>query len=297
MTIADASHVAYSDETCFNIGRYRGLGLISLESTNFTQVNKRILELLRDSAIREFKWEKLKTARYRFAALKLLDFAIEYVLKNLIRIDILVWDIEDNRHKIMGRCDNKNLQVMYYHLLKNVLVHRWPCDCTWCLYPDENSVIDWDRIKRFLDRGKYRTIISNYLFSDPYLREKFITDYRILRINPSRSGSNTLIQLSDLFVGLAVYSRESFNVYKKWEKINGNQMFLPGIIPGEPNLSNADKERCLILNELNNRCKISGMGVSLDNSRGLRTYDPNRKLNFWWYMPQHENDKAPRRFN
>ena len=56
----------------------------------------------------------------------MVDFAIKAVLEKSIRIDSLMWDIDDSRHKISGRDDTANLCRMYHHLLRNVFLERWP---------------------------------------------------------------------------------------------------------------------------------------------------------------------------
>jgi len=35
------------------------------------------------------------------------------------------------------------------------------------------------------------------------------------------------------------------------------------------------------------------MGVSLRKYKGLRTMKPSNPINFWWYEPQSDLDKAP----
>ena len=34
-------------------------------------------------------------------------------------------------------------------------------------------------------------------------------------------------------------------------------------------------------------------GVSFDTKQSLFTYNPKNPVNFWYYEPGHENDKAP----
>ncbi len=60
-------------------------------------------------------------------------------------------------------------------------------------------------------------------------------------------------------------------------------------------LSKSDQERCCVLYEFNNKCKNKKLGVSLKINRGLKTFDAKNPINFWWYEPQHEADKAPRK--
>jgi len=47
------------------------------------------------------------------------------------------------------------------------------------------------------------------------------------------------------------------------------------------------------LAEFNAACKSKKLGVSLKTHRGLRTLNPESPINFWWYEPQHDADRAP----
>ena len=58
-------------------------------------------------------------------------------------------------------------------------------------------------------------------------------------------------------------------------------------------LSNADCERCQVMKHLHTACRAASLGVGLTRTSGFKTLDPSRALNFWWYTPQHPDDKAP----
>lgn len=74
---SSVTHVAFADEKGYNEGRYRGIALVTLPQQNVNPFRHAIQSLLSESSIREFKWKKLSSARERFAALKLIDFAID----------------------------------------------------------------------------------------------------------------------------------------------------------------------------------------------------------------------------
>jgi len=122
------SHVGFSDESYWNIGRYRSLGLVTTSVDLHASLENELLCLLEKSEVREFKWKKLDGAKERFAAIKMCEFAIENALARKLRVDVLIWDIQDSRHNVPGRDDIANLQRMYYHLFRNVLRARWPND-------------------------------------------------------------------------------------------------------------------------------------------------------------------------
>lgn len=140
-SLATTSHVAYADETHYNIGRYRGVALITLSQKHVVDAKAELHHLLAESEVAEFKWKRLDNAKRRFAAIKMVQWTIRKCLEGVLRVDVLTWDAEDKRHKVWRRDDIANLQRMYYHLFKNVLCERWPDGSTWRLCPDENTAM------------------------------------------------------------------------------------------------------------------------------------------------------------
>ena len=163
--VSDLTHVAYADETQHNIGRFRGIGLISLRYVDESSIDADVQNLLRDMGISEFKWSKLNSRNDRDAACKMLDYAIKKACTGVLRADVLTWDIQDRRHMVRGRDDIANLQRMYYHLFKNVLRVRWPDGSIWQLYPDEQTSIKWHEIQDFLNSASNQVEIRRDIFS------------------------------------------------------------------------------------------------------------------------------------
>ena len=137
---------------------------------------------------------------------------------------------------------------MYAHLLGQILPQRWPAGASFFhIYPDEQDALRWQR-----------------LLTTPH-----ITD-----ITPSPSTAQPLIQLADLFAGLAVYSRDAYATYETW--LCYPRPALP------PMFSASDQYRCRLLDDFFTACKYAHIGVSLRTNRGLRTYDAARPICFWW---------------
>jgi len=292
---SDSTHIAYADETHYNTGRYRGIALVTLKYENAADLNSELQNILRDSGITEFKWHKLDNARYRFAALKMLTYAIEKASRGILRIDVLTWDIEDSRHRIIGRDDIANLQRMYYHLLKNVLSARWPENSTWRLCPDEQAAMNWSEVEKFLDRASTQVEVQHDMFAQGVSRISFKQEFRIEQVRPCNSHQEPLVQLADLCAGLAAYSRSFYGSYEQWKRTSSQQLDLFTTMEQEVPLalSNSDRERCCVLAKFDGMCKSQRLGVSLKTNRGLRTLGPLNPINFWWYEPQHEEEKAP----
>jgi len=213
MTNIRPSHIAYADETSYNAGRIRGGGLVTLPSAVKPGIGNEIRKILYGSNVGEFAWEKLSGARERFAAIKLIGFMMEHAWTGHLRIDLLVWDTEDRRHKIPGRDDIANLGRKYYHLFRNTLKNRWLAGSAWLLKPDENSAIDRATLQECLRASSVEMMLSGPLFEEQDHLGRLRLDLDVLDIQPSVSSEEPLIQLADLFVGMAIYSHERYERY------------------------------------------------------------------------------------
>ncbi|HUV15256.1 MAG TPA: DUF3800 domain-containing protein [Pelolinea sp.] len=280
--------IAFTDESCHNIGRYRGVGMVSLHFSNYHFIKIELKKILQESRVREFKFEKLRNAKYRFAAEKIIDFIFNCLLSNILRVDVLIWDTHDSRHSILGRDDINNLQRMYFHLFKNVLSKRWPSGSDWFIFPDENSAINWVDINAFLVK-KDTLLFLQYQLDQVFLRSTKI--YKLKEVIPVTSMKHSLIQVSDLFVGLTVYSYNYFEEYRIYKVQDSKQLLLFEAV--ERSFSNKEKECFGIMDYLDKKCKHHKLGVSLNKSNGFYTFSPSTPLNFWLYKPQGGYDSAP----
>lgn len=295
-------YIAYSDESYYNSSRYRAISVVSLKKFYCQSLKNYISEILRESNIeKEFKWEKLKSAKYKFVALKFIDLAIEKIKQKQLRIDTLIWDIEDSRHKQKGRDDRANLSRMYYHLYKFIMQKAWPKESYWDLRPDQQSAINWDQLRNILSNANLaeskkidRELQQTELF-ELIVDCKFIDSYRkIQSIQEVQSYQEPIVQLADLFAGLSVYSRNCYEKYFEWKNENSRQIPLFKS-KKSIKISKNDRPRCEVLYKLKQLCKENRLEVSLDSSKGLRTYKSSNFLNFWLYIPQSPKDRAPRK--
>lgn len=293
-TAGEPTNIAYADETHHNVGRYRGIGLVSMRYADANGLGQGLQALLTDPGITEFKWQKLDSETDRKAALKMVRWAVDKACAGVLRLDVLTWDIEDSRHRVLGRDDTANLQRMYYHLFKNVLSARWPDGSIWRLCPDEHTGLKWYQVDDFLDMAGTHVEVRRDLLTRGKLSFRLKQEFGIKEIVPCRSQDEPLVQLADLFVGLGVYSRERYDRYEEWQRSCSQQPSLFRAQPAKPiQLSRSDRERCAVLSELDGLCKRQRLGVSLKTNRGLKTFSPANPANFWWYEPQQEEDKAP----
>jgi len=296
MSEARITHVGFSDESHWNTGQFRSLGLVTCPSSLVESLETKLRDLLGSLSPTEFKWSKLKDEREKPTADAMCCFAVDQACARNIRVDVLIWDTRDSRHNVQGRDDIRNLQIMYYQLFKNVLRARWPDGAVWRLSPDEDTSMDWRTIQDFLETVSVKCEAEgSSLLTNGKFRLRLRQEFDIEEIQPVRSDEYLLLGLADLFAGLAVFSRDKFNDYQTWLPLAQGQSRLFDYSSRQSHLSHRDRVRFQVLHAFNRLCKDRCLGVSLNSYNGLRTPDPANPLNFWFYEPQHAGDKAPRR--
>lgn len=277
----------YTDESYITGERYRSIAAFSYKTDHRDKIYKHLTKLLKESSINEFKWQKLKDAKYKFGAIKLLDYILNNISNYDLRMDIVIWDTYDNRHKIQGRDDDANFERMFFHLLKTTLRRR-PRNSSWSIYPDQKHGINWDTIHDCIEAvGKHieyhRTLFGDF-FTDPFYHIKYLKEID--------SSETPCCQVADLFAGLSVFSINCYSKFCKWKEQEQPSLFETEKIT----LSNREKVRFEVIQYLDEECKKRKLGVSLNSNQGFYTYQPKNPINFWRYTPQHEKDKAPIKF-
>ena len=239
--MAEPDFIAFSDESSVG-GRYRSIAICSLPFTHYRTFTDELQTILDQCCLTEFKWQKVRNAKYRFAALKLLDSVFAHVSRSGLRVDVLMWDIKDARHAIRGRDDTANFGRMLFHGFRHALTLR-DRNASWEIYPDERLDIDWDTVNSCLAAvGRWREHVSSdfgEFFGDQY--------YRITRFSPCVSHEHPLCQVADLFAGIFVFSIERFEEYRRWRSQSGvnHELF-----PDSTKLSCSDAERSVVLEHL-----------------------------------------------
>jgi hypothetical protein len=283
------SHVAYADESNWNVGRYRSVATVTVLGSEHDRIVDRIRGLLDESSVVELSWKDLKGAKERLGAVKIVDVIIEEACVANLRVDVLMWDMEDARHAgVRGRDDVANLGRMYHHLFVNVLRSKWPNGSTWSMHPDEHSQVDWETLQKTVeakggDRVEGPTIEA---VGD-------LTEFRVVQLVPRESHGHPLIQVADLFAGIMPYSHAKFDEFERWLPSSAEQAAPPDTKEPSDRLSGSDAELFVVLRDLKQACSDRKLYVSLERSRGLRTMKPKGPINFWIYEPQSEQDRAP----
>lgn len=291
------THVGFSDESHWNEGRFRSLGLVTTSVDSVTTLDAELRAMLDESNVSEFRWKKLGGAKERFAAEKLCRFAVDKACAGQLRVDVLIWDIDDSRHNIAERDDIANLERMYYHLFRNVLRARWPDDAVWKLHPDEHTALNWETLQDCIENVSTTVELDRSLFTGSRCRIRLRREFGLEEIQPVSSGEHPLLQLADLFAGLAVFSHHKFPEYQRWNEARSQQKRLFDEADAAKDPSRSSKERFMVLKTFDDLCKQKTIGVSLQTKRGLWTPKPENPINFWIYEPQHPEDKAPQKGN
>jgi hypothetical protein len=246
-----ATHAAYSDETRYNYGRVRGLGLLSLPISEVPVLSGEVRALLDSSGVAECKWERIRSARGRFAAAKLLTWATQAASAGRLRVDVLTWDAEDGA----ALPHLARLRQQYARLVGEILPRRWPVGSRFFVSPDEQAAMRWD------------ALVSGM----PH----------VAAIAPRRSEAEPLIQVADLFAGLGAFSRGSYTSYEAWLCYPPAERASDQRHPHLP-FSVSDRIRCALLDDFFTASKFGYLGISLRTHRGLRTYTAARPIAFWW---------------
>lgn len=281
--------MAFSDESQYNTGRFGCIALVSIETDKAKSISQELKKASDESEASEVRWQKVRNAKYRFAAQKFIDITIDAASAGYLRVDTLVWDKEDERHQIQRRDDLANLQIMYYHLIRNVLRRRWQIEGTWILCPDEQSSLDWKALEGYLTYKRWTN--PQFAWSEPGMT-RLREEYRVLSIQEVTSESQPLVQVADLFAGMGTYSFECYPTLKQWQVRDTGQL---NLFPKDsPRFSGSEEEHSKVICHFLQTNKARGMGVSLSQTKqGLYTPDPSGPINYWPYAPQHHMDKAP----
>lgn len=287
MAKTPATHIGFSDESHWNKGRYRSLALVTLNRSELQATVSELYRLLDHCDVTEFAWKNLRSDRYRFLAQEFCKFAVDLANAEKIRVDTLIWDTHDSRHGIPGRDDAANLARMYYHLMRNVIANRWPKASHWEMYPDRRTGMDWETLENCLPSGPSRHINASELGN------LLVQEIRKPSIKAVASSAQPLVQLADLFAGLAAFSWNEHAAYERWK--GQSDMLSQMFDDAQPsNLSNSQAPKARTLLHFTNYCKRR-IAISHNKREGLRTRNPSVPINFWRYVPQREDDKAPLR--
>jgi len=287
------THIAYSDESHHNTGRFRSVALVSLATARRDRTTRAVAAVLNRHGIGELKYKNLKDGRQARAAGDVVELVCDMANDRNLRVDVLAWDVEDSRHAVQGRDDVANLGRMNHHLYRVVLRQRWPDAARWLLCPDQHDAIDWSEFEHHLEWKAQIEQENLPLAPHANWYDSLRIAYNIDEVRPVDSKKEPLCQVADLFAGIAVKSRLDFDNYMRWYSATPRS---PGLFdPTPPRVSANNLNRYRVIRRLRRRCHELKLGVGLRNAGALKTHDGANPMNFWWWEPQHPADRAPTR--
>lgn len=287
------NHLIFSDESGWDSNnRYGCLAMVSGSYHDTRELNNRLKLILEKHQKREIKFHGVKNNQSKVVACEFLDCSIEYLRSSKIKIHVLVWDKQDERHNILGRCDLTNLKMMYYNNLKVLLRHWLHIDTTWSFYPDEFTAIDWenDIIKYLRNTRIGKTSLYPELF-ETFSKVEFPSYSHTQELD---SNHLPMLQLADLYAGIVRTSRSESNTFMQWFKQKNLHGQLSAFAFDEPvNVSKSAVPRFEVMYHFKCNATRHRMGVSLNDSGYFKTFHKKNNLFIWHYEPQGSYDKAP----
>lgn len=292
--------LAFCDASGVFAEHYQSIGVISGTKESLCKLRNSLQEILNDFGMSEVKFSDINKAdsrEFKTAQRFYTESINNYIQSRRVRADILTWYTADSRHSTPGRDDIENLGRMYYHLLRNI-ARRWRIK-SWSIYIDKNEQVTFDVLRDCLnsridqiDMGQFPEIIESL---------EQIKELEVVKeISEVESCEEPLVQLADLFAGLARFSNEKGAECCEWLIINGNPDQIPimdfsSIESTLGEHSRSEECRYCLIGEIYELCGKYKLQVSLKEDKRLQTRNPNSSMNFWIYEPQGDYDKAPRK--
>ena len=287
-------YYAYAHESGSGADRFCSVAVVSGPAEGIQHLRASIEQAFGSSPLTEWK-DVTGDRRHSEAAWCMLRCAVEAILKQRVRVDVLVWDKHDRRHRVPGRDDVANLARMYYRALIHA-ARQWHHP-TWVITADEHTALEWERIADFVRQTRVVKWGSQLYLAMMDDRRTFEASVQTVR-----SSDELLVRVADLFAGLGRYLRDQAANYQVWHAwragIQSHRLqlglALPGLDdPSEPPLTGSAKARFELAFRFNELIASHRMGVSLETQGYFVTYRPSLPLNFWHYTPQHDQDRAP----
>lgn len=277
---------AYSDESGINVGdKYTSVSVVSGEAGVLNCLRDKLGETLRDKKVDEVKFSEIR--RYESpiteAAITFIESTVnEFAIYNRVRIDTIT---TDNKYLESDNYDSANkpeLERMYYCVLANI-VRRWRFT-EWGFYPDINSGVNWSEIVTFLNMTSLQKRVNKPLLIELMLGED--AQFQFSEVEQLNSAEEPLVQLADLFAGMARFSHEDdvscAEWVKKWKDVKQGEL-IQSIAESKGNIKRSKECRYRLIGGLYRLCHRHGLSVSIRTENHLKTWRPRSPINFWDY--------------
>ena len=279
---------AYSDESGINAGdRYTSISVVSGEADVLDRLRDRLSETLKDKKVKEVKFFDTRRGHrstYTEAAIGFIECAVnDFAVYGRVRVDTITTDNKPLERDDYDFDNGPDLERMYYTVLAD-MVRRWGYT-KWRFYPDMNSKVDWSEIVSYLNRTKLRKRIEKPLLIKLMLDEN--AEFEFSEVKQVDSVEEPLVQLADLFAGMARFSHDSkeYDVNcAEWLKRSKHekQGELIKIMKQDSwNIPKSVECRYGVIGSMVSICHSHSLYVSINSENHLRTYRPKNPINFW----------------
>lgn len=243
----------------------------------------------------KFMWADFTDDKLRITAEKIIKTILPFCVNGLIRIDAIIWDVKETRHRIARKDDAKNIGRMYHDLFLETFTHRWPDGADWLLCPEERDQMDWgllDEIQGYKSgqRGE-NSMFDKYAPSGTTQTKQA---YEIKDIKKYSFKKSALLQAAELFAGMACYSKHEYSKFIDWMDDNDRQMTMFDM--NFKDFNAVHKARFSVMKEFHELCAAGKLGVGLKSYGCFNTAEAENPVNFRWHIPEIVLDKAVTRF-
>jgi len=288
--MSSSNFAAYSDESGINGHRYTSITIVSGRQDTLENLRKELTGILsnKNRPIDEVKFSKIRgfespiyQAAKQFIFCAVNKFAC---LRNIIRIDTLTWDRQGSCHSTVHRNEKPNLEHLYCQLLLHI-ARQWD-QTQWNFYPDTSSKINWSDIILSLNMTRLHRVKARKPLLINFLLEENL-NFQFSEVKQVASIEEPLIQLADLFAGMARFSSEENVKCAKWaiSQTDSKQQhkFKFGLASDDYLIKGTKQCRYQLIGELYHICGKHRLFVSLKTKQHLWTRHPSYPVNFWDY--------------
>lgn len=276
------THIAYSDESNHTASKFGSICLITGDKKSMKLFEKDLAGTLESSNVKEFKFDQINSGKMIHCGLKMIDKLFPYLLNKKIRVDILIWSPQE-RDKHLPENSKKVFGKMYYHLLNHVLGSRWNNSSIWAIYPDQQSLINWNELKEILENTDKKISISKkenggHIF-------EILCKNKICEIEEVNSMNYPICQIADLFAGVGSSGhlrKEALVLYDDCQTHLGGKLI---------NNTNKDIGKIRIISHLRKKCRDNEFKIDFSPNKGIKTIDPNNPINFWLFKHTMQRNK------
>jgi hypothetical protein len=276
---------AYGDESGINVGdRYTSVCVVSGEGGVLDCLRYKLDKTLRDKNVDEVKFKKIK--RYGSpkaqAAVKFIECTVnDFAANNKVRVDTITVDKEYIGGDNYDYSGKPELERMYYCVLAHI-VRRWGYT-KWDFYADVNSRVNWRQIVEYLNMTKLQKKVKKPLLIELMSEEN--PEFEFSGVKELNSAGEPLIQLADLFAGMARFSHEDNGCAKwvdKWKPEEQKEL-IPYMAGDKKSSQKAKECRYMLIAGVYNLCHRHSLYVSIKTKGYLRTRRHESPINFWPY--------------